>query len=51
MKHNAIKKLVYGFWEKDLKDVRIRRRNLDFPRQDLVNDVVGVRRRKNIFSL
>ncbi len=44
MKKDSIKRLIYGFWEKDLGDVKERIRDLGFLTNDLVNDIVGVRR-------
>ena len=44
MKKEMIKKLVYEFWERDLRDVKPRDVNLRLIESDLVNDIVGIRR-------
>jgi len=42
-KEEGIRKLLYGFWEDKLEDVRERTRELSFVDQDFVNDIVGLR--------
>ncbi|MEM5882301.1 MAG: ATP-binding protein [Candidatus Aenigmatarchaeota archaeon] len=51
MKEDKIKKLIYEFWEKDLKEVRERIVNLKFLSKNLVNDIVGVRRAGKTYFL
>ncbi|MCK5176506.1 MAG: ATP-binding protein, partial [Candidatus Aenigmarchaeota archaeon] len=44
MKKDAIRKYIYTFWENKLENVKERGIDFDFLKNDLINDVVGVRR-------
>ncbi len=44
MKKEAIKQYIYTFWENKLEDVRERLVNMNFLKNDMINDIVGVRR-------
>ncbi|MEM5881775.1 MAG: ATP-binding protein [Candidatus Aenigmatarchaeota archaeon] len=51
MKEDVIRKLIYEFWEKDLKEVKERVKDLKFLSTNLVNDIVGVRRAGKTYFL
>lgn len=44
MKKELIRKYIYTFWENDFEDIKERAIGMDFLENDLINDIVGIRR-------
>ncbi len=44
MKKDGIKELIYGFWERNLSDVKPRAADTRFLESDMINDITGPRR-------
>jgi len=44
MKKEILKKYIYTFWETDLEDIKERSIDMTFLENDLINDIIGIRR-------